>query len=259
MQERVVTAEPPNEKAGRRVLALWLALVVLAGLGGYALLNSAFFRVERVVVEGNGMVTVDRLAEMAGVRPGDLRWNHPADRVASRLLFEPWVRTAEVVWRKSELRLSVTERQPLGLLPYYGAFLVVDETGMVLEQVESLTAAKLPVVTGVPVGPMLRGQRLRHAGLDDALYLLSWMAEPLRTTVGEINVDERRHVTFYVENIPVMWGRVPEVGAREAATREKLAAFGATLRAAQESKSPVCYIDFRASQPYYGCKEKAPD
>lgn len=247
----------PEERSGRRFPALWLALLVLAGVGGYALLNSAYFRVERITVVGNETVTTARLLAMADVRPGELRWNHPAESVAHRVLSEAWVRDAKVVWRTGELVISVTEREPLGLLPYHTSFVVVDHAGVVLEQVPSLTAARLPVITGVPVEQTLRGQRIRHQGLSDALYLLSWMADPLLKVVGEINVDERRHLTFYVDNIPVMWGRMPDDGERETVTRAKLATFGATLRAAQESKDPVCYIDFRATQPYYGCKEKA--
>lgn len=250
-----MTAEQPVERARRRFPAL-LALLVLAGVGGYAFLNSAYFRVQQITVTGNQTVTSARLTEMAGVRPGDLRWNHAVDRVTRRLLSEAWVRKAEVSWQQDRLTIAVTEREALGMIPYHKAFLLVDEGGVVLEQVDSLTVASLPVITGVSLDQTLRGERIRHQGLTDALYLLSWMADPLLTTVGEINVDERRQLTFYVDNIPVMWGRLPDGGDRETATQEKLAAFGATLRAAQESQDPVCYIDFRATQPYYGCKQK---
>lgn len=257
MLDELRSAAQEQGGPGRRFSAPVLALLFLGAVAAYVLLNSAFFRVERVTVTGNRSVDVARLQEIAGVALGDLRWVHPADAVARRLRSEAWIRDAQVAWKPGELAIAVTEREAVGMVPYHTAFLLVDETGVVLQQVPSLTSERLPVITGVPVERTLRGVKMNDQGLHDALYLLSWMAEPLRSSVGEINVDEKRNLTFYMQNITVMWGRLPGGSDREHATKTKLAAFGAYAAEAKESKEPVCYIDFRdAKQAYIGCKEK---
>jgi cell division protein FtsQ len=240
----------------RRFFVASLAAVLLTA-GTAVLLNSPFFRLERVQVTGNRRVTVSRLLEVAQVAEGDLRWRQPADAVAARVRLEAWVRTANVAWRPGELIIEITEREPVALLPYHAAFLLLDETGAVLEQVGSLTEVRLPVITGVQVDRVLRGGQVRHGGLLDSLYLLSWMAEPLRGAIGEVHVDEHRNLTFYMQGVAVLWGRLPAGTEREQRTREKLEEFGGIWARAKAGAQPVCQIDFRdARQAYVGCPEK---
>lgn len=239
------------ETPRRRFPTLLLTLVALGAVCAYILLHSGFFRVEKVTVIGNRQLPASRVQEAAGVRTGQLLWSFSMDRIARAVQAEPWVAAARVQWRAGELVVQVQERRPVGLLPYQTAYLMLDELGTVLQQVPQLTAAKLPVITGVSIQRALRGERLEDAHLADALYLLSWMDESLRSTVGELNVDPQRNLTFYISGVTVRWGRLPSDNERATETPFKLKHLPENLANAQQSKPPKCIIDMRDKLQWY--------
>jgi len=245
VSDRAVAAVPAQDRPNRRG-RLRLLLLMMIGLALIGLSQSNLFRLTEVEVSGTERLNRDRVIEMARLSPGLLRWGLSPARVEARLLREPWIRSVQVHWNWNHLLIQVEERDPLSLLPYQGRWVATDETARILELVESPAGLNLPVISGVATGTALRGQILNHKGLQDVLYVLSWMAEPLRRQIAEVDVDTQGSLILYmVGGTTVQWGRVPETPDREFLMDQKVKNFGGAWGQVPRNRLAACRMDFR--------------
>jgi len=244
-------AEPLTGKGTVRPRSRWgfaLALAVLLGICLFATYRSALFRLERVQVAGNQRLSQAEVLAIAGVMPGDLRWEVTAERVRQRLLADPWVESAQVTWRGNALVIAITEREPLALLQYHGRFyLILDKDGRVLGQRLLEEGERLPVISGVSVDRALRGDVLDDLGLKDALTLLWWTGEPLLEQLSEVHVRADRYLRLYLTGgTTVEVGVLPDDAAlREEHIRTQLRGLLDQLERVPAPARARCQIDLR--------------
>ncbi len=250
--EKLEVERAEGEEERRSKVGFWLALLLMLAVCLFAIWRSALFRLERVQITGNDRLSQSDIMEITGLAPGQLRWEVPAERVKERLEAEPWVRSAGVRWKGNRLLIDLTERQPVGLLQYKGQFyLVLDEQGYILGQQRLDSAKPMPVLTGLDVSRALRGQQLSHAGLLDALALLAWTAEPLRSEISEVNIREDGYIrVFMVGGTTVDWGQFPE--KRDEHIRTQISLFADYWEDIPRSKRPACQVDLRISGKVHG-------
>ncbi|MBY6274874.1 cell division protein FtsQ/DivIB [Symbiobacterium thermophilum] len=245
------SAVPMKGKGSARARSRWgfvLALAVLLGICLFAAYRSALFRLERVQIGGNERLSQAEVMAIAGVMPGDLKWEVTAERVRQRLLADPWVESAGVTWRGNALVITVTEREPLALLQYHGRFyLVLDAEGRVLGQRLLEEGERLPVVSGVTVERALRGDVLDDLGLKDALTLLWWTGEPLLEQLSEVHVRADRYLRLYLTGgTTVEVGVLPDdAAAREDHIQTQLRGLLDQLDRVPASARGRCQIDLR--------------
>ncbi len=250
--------EPPPEPQRRRGRLWWLLLLVTA-VSAYGVYLSPLLRFQGADVEGTQHLTARRVVEAAELTAGAPRWEHPAYRIEERLRQEPWIETAKAEWIGNRLKIQVTERTPLGLLPYQGKWVMLDHTGMILELVDSPAGLKLPVISGVATGKALRGQQLNHPGLNDALYLLYWMEAGYSNQISEVHVKPDGQLDlFMVGGAQVAWGFVEaEPKLRQQAVTDKIELFGYIWNEVTK-RGPTCSIDMRPKGggfPSGGCSK----
>ncbi|HEY3368328.1 MAG TPA: cell division protein FtsQ/DivIB [Symbiobacteriaceae bacterium] len=232
--------------APRKRTGGWFVLTALVFICLCALYFSPLFRLAAVDITGRSRLSRERVMEIAGLKPGLSRFERPAADIAARLNQEPWVKTAAAVWQGNQVQVSLTEREPVGLIRYYDLYyLALDETGAILQETTLDVEKGLPVVSGVFVTKGLRGRQLPHPGLLDGLTVLSRMAPALRAQVSEVHVDPDRSLTLYMTGGPtVLWGPVPDGKEREALTKQKLEMFGGVWLAVKK-RATTCRIDMR--------------
>lgn len=248
-----------EEQARGPRLGFWLALLVMLGIGLFAVWRSALFRLEQVQITGNQRLSQTDILEVTGLAPGMLRWEAPAERVRQRLAAEPWVRSANVFWKGNRMMIEVAEREPVALLQYQGRYyLVLDEEGTILGQRLLEEGERLPVVGGLTIASALRGQKLSHAGLLDALSVLAWTAPELRGQISEVQVREDRYIRLYmVGGATVDWGIMPETTAgRDAFVQAQLPLFLEVWEKIPRNKLAGCQIDLRVEGKVFpsGCQ-----
>jgi cell division septal protein FtsQ len=249
-----------EEEPGRRGrLGFWLALLVMLGICLFAVWRSALFRLERVQITGNQRLSQADILEIAGLAPSMLRWEVPAARVQERLAAEPWIKKATVSWKGNRLLIEIEEREPLALLQYQGRYyLVLDEQGGILGQRLLEEGDRLPVVSGLTVTRALRGQKLSHQGLLDALAILAWTAPELRGQISEVQVREDNYIRFIMATgATVDWGILPQPAARRDAFIEgQLKSLFALWEKIPRAKMQGCQIDLRVENKVFpsGCQ-----
>ncbi len=180
----------------------WLGagLAVLAALVAYvAFTRAPFFKLERLTVEGNHHLTQAQVLAATGVRPGESRWSNPASEVTRRLLQDPWIKDAAVTWRLGgELHVQLLERQPFALVRYHALYISVDNEARVLDLVPTLPGSRLPLVSGVQLPPLLRGDHIADKGLAAALSALVLLLPEWRAKVAEVTTGADTYMTMYL-------------------------------------------------------------
>lgn len=179
--------------------ALWAGLLVLVPLAGYSFLMAPPFRLTRIEVTGVQRLSADHVRGSAGLPQGSERWRYPPALIRQRLLEkEPWIGEATVVWSGNTLQITVQEREPVALVPYYHLFLLVDSEGTILE-LTSPKDSRLPMITGVSPVKALRGERLSGLQLSGALMVAQRLPPELRTLLSEIYADPTGDLTLIFE------------------------------------------------------------
>jgi len=233
--------EPQGTRWWRSAGWLGAGLILLAALAAYAAFTRApFFRLERLTVEGNKHLSEAQVMLDTGVEPGESRWRNPADEVRRRLLQEPWVADAKVAWHLGgELHVQLLERQPLALLHYHNLYLSVDNDGYVLDLVPALPGSRLPLISGVQVPPVLRGDEIKDPGLAAALQALGQLRPEWSARVAEVTTNPDTYMTLYLTG--ALEGTQVKLG-RSDRLEEKIGVLLSLWQLAEEKKLRVKYF-----------------
>lgn len=213
----------PPAGATRSLPLATSALALLVLLAAYALAQAPPYRLQRVDLVGAAHLSPEQVVAIAGLEPGALRWRHPAERIRRRLIEgEPWVRDARVSWLAGGvLRVEVTERSPVALLPYYNLYAVLDAGGLILG-LARLDEYRLPVITGIPLPRGLRGEQVRHPHLTGALEAAELLPEAALAELSELAVSPEGDLSL------IFRGPVVAILGPPTSLREKILALLAT-------------------------------
>lgn len=231
----------------------------MVAICGFAVYRSTLFRLATLEVTGNERLTEERLREVAGLYPGVARWERPAAEVEALLRQEPWVASVQAAWQWNRLAVELTERRPTGLIQYHDRFyLSLDDSGVILEQVDLKEGRGLPVISGVVLTRAVRGQQLQHQGLLDALSVISRMPDRLREQVSEVQVGaDRSLVLFMADGATVRWGLLPDrEEQRTEAVERKVGALELFWFNEATKRGQTCQVDLRVDGPLIasGCQ-----
>lgn len=196
------TAERLRAARKRRasILALWLAaLIVLIAI--ILFINSPYFRVGTVVVEGNKYVTVEEVLRIAGVPEKINIFRLKPTEIRERLTSD--LRVDEVQVGRSfpaTIIIHVKERQPLAFVASQYGFVEIDRQGIVMAALKNLKQVKVPVITGVRLGNVYVGDQVNNPGLANVLTYLSGLDEEALNQLSEVNIKSPDELVVYTIN-----------------------------------------------------------
>ena len=163
-----------------------ILLVVLVGL---VFINSRFFAIKTVQIEGNHLVTKEDMLMMAAVNLHQNIFQVDRDKLRQAILADPRIAAVTVGWRlPGTLIIKVRERKPACLLLYSNNRLVIADDGMVLGMVSDRDSAKLPLVVGIRFKKVKVGERLRSRELEAALSVIAAADPSLERLLDQIDL-----------------------------------------------------------------------
>ncbi len=142
-----------RRRTGRQTLNHLLILIVAAAI--FAVLSlTVFFKIEEIGVEGSTRYAAEEVIQASGVKPGDNLFRISAKTVTKRLL-EANLSYVDMVKLKrvfpAKLVIEIIEATPLGAVDTAAGYVVIGQTGKVLE----LGAQTLPEGTTIVTGMYL--------------------------------------------------------------------------------------------------------
>lgn len=155
------------------------------------------------------------------------------------LLLHPMVKEVKITRKLPHtLVISVVEREPILLVPTEQGFLELDQTGVYLKKVSTISDVGLPVVTGVDVpanvGP---GQVIRDQKLTQALEFLSKTPRDKRQLIMELEVKDNSQFSIFThKGIEVHFGLAEDL-------EQKFEILAQILKSGELTGKKVEYID----------------
>lgn len=227
--------DPARPRRGTPAAMAVIALLVV-GLTGWIVVNSAFFEIHDVRVEGARNVSEDEVRRLADI-PSDANLIMlPLDDVASRLEAHPWVLHAQVLRDlPTTAVIRVIERTPGGWMKDAAGIAILAGDGTVLQRVTH-PPAWLPEI-GDSSDTLVVGERILAP--SQTLRVAASMGGPLRRRVAALELEGSEIVLRLRAGGTVLYGEPLELSAKNQALAE-------LLRWANGEGIPVQTIDVRA-------------
>ncbi|MGI6128638.1 MAG: cell division protein FtsQ/DivIB [bacterium] len=207
-------------------------------------MKSPYFNITQVQVVGTNQVSPEEITALTGVAPGQNIFSLRTKDVINAVSGHPWVKSLEMARQlPDKVVLSVTEREPMFMVPYRTSFLEVAADGVVLAVRPTLTGQALPLVTGFSIQEEVRlGQRLPGDEVAQVNQCLLGMPADFLEQMAEVHLDESKEITLYtIGGVQVLVGEPTKL-------KQKLALLSATWDELVISGQIPASIDIRTGK-----------
>lgn len=226
---------------------LFLLVIVIAAL---LFINSVYFTVGNVVVEGNKYLAKEEVYRIAGIPEYINIFRLNISEIQSRLTSDLRVASVEVSRQlPATIVIAVTERKPIAYLSSNYGFVEVDKQGIVLAVHKNIKQSHVPMITGYRAGNAYVGDRIENSQTAKQLLLfLSLLDEAAINQLSEVNINGDRLTAYTTNTVNIRLGGFERLD-------EKAKVLGNILAEVHQKKLNVDYIDLTYSSPYIKVKQ----
>jgi|LSQX01.3.fsa_nt_gb cell division protein FtsQ len=202
---------PRRTKSVRRTRVLLFRsvfLLIIICLSLFYFLQSSFWSIQTIIVEGNHFLEETEVLELASMPLGLNIFKADVNQGEKNIILHPLVKNTKITREfPRTIRITVQERVPLVLVPYQDGFWQVDENRVILRYTSTITGISLPLVTGIELGEASPGEAISSPELARVLQLARELPLELKGSIGEINVlDSGMICLFTTQGIEVYLG-----------------------------------------------------
>lgn len=193
----------------RVILVFIYFLIMLNAL--YFFIQSPFFHIKEIVVQGNQTINSEEIIRLSGAVPGTNIFLLKEKEILDRLYLHPFIDEAKIERHlPNKLRILVKERVPCVLLPVDKGFMAIDKQGVYLASVDNIVKIDRPVVTGCAFSSsILPGQILQVPVLNQLLAILDQMDPGVIQEISEIKLEEPQNIKIYsLDGIEIRVGTI---------------------------------------------------
>ncbi len=243
MQERdgtAMVAGPVHAVGKKKKFIFWQSFffIFVMLLAGYVLLQSPFFIITKITVEGNNKVTAGEIVQMSGLVTGLNIFKADLPTASAKVKVLPMIKEVNIIRDFPDtIVIKVVERKPVVLVVIDDNFVELDAEGYYLRQ-GNVAATGLPVVTGVQLQAAGPGKKVTGKSLNAALQVVQALTGQLRDNLSEVHVNNVGLVTLYtLDGIECRLGT-----AEDAAIKGDY--FLQVIEDLQEGNKNIEYVDF---------------
>ncbi len=216
-EEAPKAIEPPHGKKSRR-RRIKLSYL-LSGAGAILVLGSILFLpipIGYISLSGNTKLTVDDVIFEGEIRRPVNVLQVSASDLEERLRHDVCVADV-VVSRKFPLTLevAVNDRLPLAVVQGEYSYAIIDKDGLVIDSVQAIRQADVPMITGKRLGNLLLGDRVEQEDVGKALAFLNHLTSDGQKVFSEINIGNAENIMAYTrDGITVRLGNGSDIEER---------------------------------------------
>jgi len=152
-------------------------------------LNVPIFKLKKIEVYGNSYLSYFDVINYTNLFYGENLLKINKKYIKEQLLKNSMIKDADLKIRFPDtLEITVKERNVVGAISYMGAFLIVDDDGVVIKLVNNSENLKIPIVLGIDVNKYEIGKRLEVRDTNKFDFLL-WCLKEMKSNsmVEDIN------------------------------------------------------------------------
>ncbi len=180
VQEITTSAEfQPKKKHKRKKFKIFrfirfLLITLFIGVVLVCLALSPLFYINRIEVYGNKHYNSNEVINASGLIAGTNWFKSNSLNLKGIIMFRsidseqlllercPYLKSAVVkIGIPGVVKITVTEREPVALVPYLGTHLVIDDNGHVIDTTNDIDGIRLPVIRGLVCDGYSLGQALK--------------------------------------------------------------------------------------------------
>jgi cell division septal protein FtsQ len=232
----------PQTRHGE-VTVIFFLVALVAGLLGIILINSGFFTIKSVVVQGNRVVAAETIILATRITRGQSMLTINRQRVAQAILRNPYIAQAKLFLRfPNQVVVKVVERHPVCLVVWGSSCYLTGNDCAVLGVATKADQANLPLVQGVRIKNLQIGERLNATALGTAMTILNNSDRKLRLGIRKLDLSQYRLYLAYPGN--------PNLVTVELGNANRLPEKMANLRAvlAENQACDLVKIDLRVPE-----------
>lgn len=246
--ERIRHGSPERQPIGQIFVVLLVLLVML--IAGFLFLNSPYFTVGQISVEGNKYIAVEEIYRIAGIpEPVNIFRLNTAD-IKDNLKNDLRVTDVDVTRKfPSTIVISVKERQPLVYVASGYGFFEVDKQGVILAALKNLKQINVPMVTGLRLESGYVGDTVSNPEIKPVLEYLSNLDTTTLNQISEVNIKYPESIIAYtVSSAQIRIGKNERIIDKARLTNE-------ILREINGKNAALEYIDLNFSSPFIKFKQ----
>ena len=224
------------------VLFLIALSIMIAGL---LFINSAFFSIGSIVVDGNQYISSDDIIRIAGIDGNINIFRINTGELKKRLLCDLRIDDVEISRKfPATIVISVKERQPLAYVASGFGFVEIDRQGVVLSAFKTLRKINVPMITGVSLGDVYVGDKADRQEVMNVLPYLASLDENTLNQISEVNVASQERILAYtVGSVHIRIGNNEQLAAKAKMTNQ-------ILKEIKDKQTAVEYIDLTYATPF---------
>lgn len=245
MQKITQTRRPrqDNQTFGHVFSALLILLVVL--IVGFLFVNSTYFNVGKVAVEGNKYIPTEEIYLIAEIPEPINILKLNTGQIRDRLRRD--LRVSDVdVKRKfpSTIVISIKERQPLAYVASSYGFVEIDNQGVILAAHRNLKQINVPMITGIRLDVGYVGDNVENLEIKPVLEYLSKLEESTLNQISEVNIQASGSIVCYtVKSSQLRLGKAERMAEKAKLTNE-------ILNELTGKGALIDYIDLNYASPF---------
>ncbi len=231
----------------KAILSFMLLLMVV--LIGTVLAFTVFFKIDSIKVKGGTVYPQKIIVKNCGVEVGDSLLLTSSGKIAENLMKAlPYVGSISITRElPSTLIINVTDTSVAGAFSYKGGFVLINDSGKVLDASADILGEGIPVISGVEIDSAKDGEivNIKKEATKEILFeLLKSVTEAGIVGVTEINLKDTSNIVMKYDNrIKIL------VGSETNLKTKILRAASAIERENEINQYEVGVLDLR-TEPY---------
>lgn len=237
------TPLPKMKKLPRKLRKKLLGIIAVV-LVVYLLLHSPLFTVQSIIVEGNSIVTDEKIVDLSEITAGERLYAVNINDSVKKISYYPYVESVEIKRKlPDKIIIEMVERKPVAAIVITGGYIQVNVEGRLLSIAPNIGQYNLPVISGVQLSEIpAPGNIIQNDNLTQALQIISQCDQELINNLAELNVGQANSIMACTnEGIEIRLGNVENITVRLADLNDILHKIVAQRIKAED----IEYIDMR--------------
>jgi cell division protein FtsQ len=246
-------SEQPCGKAKNRMTSPWLAMLLMAlaiVFAGYLFVNSAFFKVGIVRIEGNKYISEEDIYHIADIPATVNIFRLNTADIRKRLTSDLRVAHVEVAREfPSTIVIKIEERKPLAYIAGSYGFFELDKQGVVLSVFKNLKELHVPMITGLKLGNNFVGDKVEDPCTKKVLEYLAELDEKTLNQLSEVSIKAPDQIVIYtLQSLQIRLGNTERLAEKAQLTKK-------ILSEVTEKNLAIDYIDLNYTSPIIKIKQ----
>lgn len=250
MQEFIYERKPENKRPViGKLLSLLLAVLVLL-IASFLFVNSSYFNVGKVTIEGNKYISNEEIYRIAQIPEPINILKLNTSEVRDKLKRDLRIANVDVVRKfPSTIAITIRERQPLAYVASGYGFVEIDSQGVILAAYKNIKQINVPMITGIKLESGYIGDNVANDQMKPILEYLSKLEEPILNQISEVNIQAGGNIICYtVNSSQLKLGKAERMGEKAQLTNE-------ILYELSNKGVAVDYVDLIYTSPFIKFKQ----